>query len=68
MAVLHARGKLKIGEDWRQESVTGSLFTGWLTQGKSGELIPHIRGTAFVTAESTLRFDVEDPFRLGLEA
>lgn len=68
MAVLHARGKLKIGEDWKQESVTGSLFTGWLTQGSSGELIPHIRGTAFVTAESTLRFDEEDPFRLGLEA
>jgi 4-hydroxyproline epimerase len=66
MAVLHARGKLKIGEDWRQESVTGSLFTGWLTQGKSGELIPHIRGTAFVTSEATLRFDSADPFRLGL--
>jgi proline racemase len=68
MAVLHARGKLKIGQDWRQESVTGSLFTGWLTQGKGGALIPHIRGTAFVTAESTLHFDAEDPFRLGLEA
>jgi 4-hydroxyproline epimerase len=68
MAVLHARGKLKIGQDWRQESVTGSLFTGWLTQGRSGELIPHIRGTAFVTAEATLRFDAKDPFRLGLEA
>jgi proline racemase len=68
MAVLHARGKLKVGDDWRQESVTGSLFTGWLTQGKSGELIPHIRGTAFVTGESTLHFDPADPFRLGLEA
>ncbi|HET9424158.1 MAG TPA: proline racemase family protein [Gemmatimonadaceae bacterium] len=67
MAVLHARGKLKFGQDWRQESVTGSLFTGWLTQGKTGELIPHIRGTAYVTAEATLRFDPEDPFRLGLE-
>ena len=68
MAVLHARGKLAIGQDWRQESVTGSLFTGWLTHGKSGELIPHIRGHAFVTAEATLRFDPEDPFKLGLEA
>ena len=67
MAVLHARGKLKIGDDWRQESVTGSLFTGWLKQGKNGELIPHIRGTAYVTAESTLHFDPADPFRLGLE-
>ncbi len=68
MAVLHARGELKFGDDWRQESVTGSLFTGWLTQGKNGELIPHIRGTAFVTGESKLRFDTADPFRLGLEA
>ena len=68
MAVLHARGKLKVGQDWRQESVTGSLFTGWLTQGKGGELIPHIRGTAFVTGESTLRFDPADPFRFGIEA
>jgi proline racemase len=66
MAVLHARGKLKVGVDWRQESVTGSLFTGWLTQGKGGELIPHIRGTAYVTAEATLHFDPSDPFRLGL--
>jgi proline racemase len=66
MAVLHAKGKLGFGVDWRQESVTGSLFTGWLTQGKTGELIPHIRGTAYVTAEATLRFDPSDPFRLGL--
>jgi 4-hydroxyproline epimerase len=68
MAVLHARGKLKFGDDWRQESVTGSLFTGWLTQGKTGELIPHIRGTAYVTAEARLHFDPADPFRLGLES
>jgi 4-hydroxyproline epimerase len=67
MAVLHERGKLKLGDDWRQESVTGSLFTGWLTQSKTGELIPHIRGTAYVTGEATLRFDAADPFRLGLE-
>jgi 4-hydroxyproline epimerase len=68
MAVLHARGQLQIDEPWRQESVTGSLFTGWLTKGSNGELIPHIRGTAFVTAEATLRFDDADPFRLGLAA
>ena len=68
MAALHARGKLEIGQDWRQESVTGSLFTGWLTHGKNGELIPHIRGTAFVTGEATLHFDPADPFRLGIEA
>ena len=66
MAVLHARGELAVGDRWRQESITGSLFTGWLSEGEGGALVPHIRGTAFVTADATLRFDPADPFRLGL--
>lgn len=66
MAVLHARGELALDQPWRQESVTGSLFTGWLTEGPGGTLVPHIRGTAFVTADATLRFDAADPFRLGI--
>lgn len=66
MAVLHARGKLPIGQEWRQESIIGSRFVGWLTEGENGDLIPHIRGSAFVTGESTLRFDPADPFRLGI--
>lgn len=66
MAVLHARGELAVGQPWRQESVTGSLFTGWLSQAPNGDLVPHIRGTAFVTADATLRFDAADPFRLGI--
>jgi proline racemase len=67
MAALHARGHLAIGQRWRQESISGSLFTGWLTEGATGELVPHVRGTAFVTAESTLRFDPRDPFRFGFD-
>ena len=66
MAALHARGALAVGAPWRQESITGSLFTGWLTQAPNGDLVPHIRGTAFVTSEATLRFDPADPFRLGI--
>jgi proline racemase len=66
MAVLHARGKLPIGTEWRQESITGSHFTGWLTSGPEGELIPHIRGSAFITGDATLRFDPADPFRFGI--
>lgn len=65
MAVLHARGSLAVGQEWRQESVTGSLFTGWLSD-REGELIPHLRGHAFITAEATLRFDPLDPFCGGL--
>jgi proline racemase len=66
MAVRYRRGQLVLGAPWRQESVAGSLFTGWLTAGPNGTLLPHVRGTAFVTGESTLRFDPRDPFRGGL--
>jgi len=67
MATLHARGELAAGQPWRQESITGSLFTGWLTE-RGGALLPHIRGRAFVTAESRLHFDPADPFRLGFSS
>ena len=66
MAVLWSRGQLAPGQLWRQESVTGSLFTGWLTD-QDGKLIPHIRGRAFVTGEATLYFDPLDFFRGGIE-
>ena len=66
MAVLHARGRLAIGERWRQESITGGLFTGWLDRSPNGELLPRIRGRAFVTGEAVLRFDPGDPFRSGI--
>jgi 4-hydroxyproline epimerase len=67
MASLHARGELKLLERWRQESITGSLFTGWLTE-RDGALIPHIQGMAYVTGETTLHFDPADPFRLGFSS
>jgi 4-hydroxyproline epimerase len=65
MASLHRRGKLSPGRRWRQESVTGSLFTGWVTE-KDGCLIPSIQGRAYITGEATLRFDPADPFRGGI--
>lgn len=64
MAARHARGTLAVGAHWRQESITGSLFTGWLEE-QDGRLIPHVRGTAFIIGETTLRFDPTDPFRAG---
>jgi proline racemase len=68
MAALHERGRLALEQPWRQESITGSLFTGWLTRRDDGALVPHVRGTAFVTGEATLHFDPRDPFRCGLGA
>jgi 4-hydroxyproline epimerase len=65
MAVLHARGRLGVGELWRQESIIGSQFVGWLDR-QGDALIPHIRGTAYVTATATLRVDPHDPFGAGI--
>ena len=65
MAALHARGLLRIGQPWRQESITGTLFTGWLTRDHE-RLIPHIRGRAFVTGRGSLFFDPADERRGGL--
>ena len=67
MAVLAARGKLAPGGRWRQESITGSLFDGWLEE-HGGALVPRIRGRAFVTSRATLLFDPADPFREGFTA
>lgn len=65
LAVLHARGQLALGRPWRQEGITGGLFTAWL-DAEEGRLIPHIRGRAFITGRTTLLFDPADPFRQGL--
>lgn len=67
MATLHARGELALGMEWRQESITGSLFTGWLEEGPAG-LVPRVCGRAFVTGRATLFFDAADPFRGGFSA
>jgi len=67
MAVLYDRGQLEIGEIWGQESITGSLFTCWLTE-ENGALIPHIRGEAHVTGRATLLFDPADDLRGGFSS
>lgn len=65
LACLYADGKLKPGEIWRQESILGSVFEGSVAI-VNGEVIPTIKGSAFVTAESTLIFDENDPFQSGI--
>ncbi|MFD0892241.1 proline racemase family protein [Luteolibacter ambystomatis] len=68
LACLAADGKLDEGDEWIQESVVGSSFTGsfqWLDQA-AGEIIPTIRGTAFITVDARLCFDPADPFRAGI--
>jgi 4-hydroxyproline epimerase len=65
LACLFADGKLREGEVWRQESIVGSVFEG--TVSVAGDKVhPHIKGTAFITAESDLILEPRDPFCMGI--
>jgi 4-hydroxyproline epimerase len=64
LACLFADGKLKPGDVWRQESIVGSVFEGSI-QVKDGQVIPSIKGSAFVNAEATLLLNPADPFCWG---
>jgi 4-hydroxyproline epimerase len=65
LACLHADGKIRPGQIWRQESITGSVFEGAISL-KDGKLYPEITGYAYVNAEADLLLDERDPFCYGI--
>ncbi len=65
LACLYEDGKLAEGDKWRQESVIGSVFEGSVKI-ENGQVIPQIRGTAFITGDNELILDENDPFRFGI--
>ena len=44
LAVLHARGELAVGQRWRQESITGGRFTGWIEEVRMAPSCRSFRG------------------------
>jgi 4-hydroxyproline epimerase len=66
LACLYADGKIKEGDVWRQESITGTIFEGRIRL-DGEEIIPIIRGSAYVTAETDLILDPQDPLRFGID-
>jgi 4-hydroxyproline epimerase len=65
LACLHADGKLRPGDVWRQESILGSVFEGSIAV-RDGVVQPLITGEAHVTGEATLLLDPSDPFCWGI--
>ncbi len=69
MAALHSRGELALGEEFVNESVIGSRFTGrLLEETRVGELpavIPEVSGRAWVTGMGQYLLDPTDPFPSG---
>lgn len=68
LACLAADGVLGPGEVWRQEGITGSVFEGRYEPAEDGRIVPTVTGTAFITAETTLLADPQDPLKDGVRA
>ncbi len=69
MAVLHARGELALGRDFRNEGLLGTVFTGRVVAetevaGRPA-VIPTITGRAWVTGYAHYVLDPDDPFPAG---
>jgi 4-hydroxyproline epimerase len=69
MAQLHAKGKLRTGDDFVHESIIGSLFKGRVekevTVAGKPAIIPSIGGWARMTGLNTIFIDDRDPFAHG---
>jgi len=65
VACLVADGKLRPGRIWRQESIIGSVFEA-SADIVDGRVLPTVKGSAYVTGESTLLLDPRDPFCWGI--
>jgi proline racemase len=69
LAQLHALGELKIGEEFVNESVIGTRFTGRVVEettvaGKPA-VVPEITGRAWITGIGQYLLDPTDPFPAG---
>ena len=69
MAALHARGKLRIGEDFVHEGILGTTWTGRLlretTVGPYRAVVPQLTGSAWITGRAEYVVDADDPFPAG---
>jgi proline racemase len=65
MAVLHARGLMRVGDTMTHASPIGSTFDGRIVAESADGIVPAIRGSGFVTGRFELYVDERDPFPEG---
>lgn len=66
LACLAADELLEPGAVWRQASILNTLFEGFYHLDKEGNLIPTIRGNAYICAQTRLLIDENDPLINGV--
>ncbi len=67
LACLYADGKLTPGKIWRQASILNTIFTGSVQPiADSEQVIPTVKGNAWVNGETTIIINAKDPFATGI--
>lgn len=71
MATLHAKGELKLNQDFRHEGILGTVYNGRLVEevkiGDHKAVVPSVSGEAWITGFNTYVLDHEDPFQNGFK-
>ncbi|MEO0882782.1 MAG: proline racemase family protein [Pseudomonadota bacterium] len=69
MAILHARGEMAVGDEFRARSIIGSEFTGRIlaetSVGDQAAVVPEISGRAWITGIHQHTLDPDDPWPAG---
>lgn len=69
MAVMHARGEMKVGDSLTALSIIGSRFVGRIvgetTVGGRGAIVPSVSGRAWITGTHQVTLDPDDPWPGG---
>ena len=69
MAVLHAKGRMQVGDRYVARSIIGSVFEGRIaeatTVGSRPAIVPVVSGSAWITGTQQLMLDPSDPYPLG---
>jgi proline racemase len=69
MAALHAKGRLRLDEDFHHEGILGTIFTGRLLEetrvGPFQAVVPTLSGRAWITGFGHYVLEEDDPFPEG---
>ena len=70
LALLHARGEMRVGDVLTNRSIVGTAFTGTILAETEAAgrpaIVPAIRGSAWITAFPRFVFDAADPLVWGI--
>lgn len=69
LATLYHHGQIKVGEEFRYESIIGSIFKGVIKEttqvGTIPAVIPMVTGTAYLTGQADYIIEPDDPQTYG---